>query len=453
MHPALVRHIVKPLLNRIDGRQATGPFLALEQSQWFSPEAIHDLQWTKLRALLRHVYTSVPYYREVFHRLGASPEDIQRPEDLKGFPTLTKQIVRDRGQDLVAEGPLRLLRRVTSGSTGIPLQTYIDRGCQDWWLAAERRRRRWWGIDIGTREAKLITSHLSRKRFLACYLLLNEASYFCGDLSEAGLRRLTRQLIRFRPASLRGRPSVLAYYGQFLLDHVPVGAGPMPKVVSCTAELMYPDQRAVMREAFRCPVVNEYGSTENELLAVECPQGRMHIMAENHLLEYRPVSGGDAGITEILVTDLNNYGMPFIRYELGDVGSPLDDRCPCGRGLPLLDLRGGRTADLAITPGGVLDPGVFARIFEAVGIGRVRRFQVIQEALDRFTLLIAGDGGAVPVEEITHRFRRVLGPGAFLEIRIVVEIPDEPSGKLRRFVSRLTHPLVRDREGDAAVIH
>jgi len=453
MHPALVRHIVKPLLNRIDRRQATGPFLALEQSQWFSPEAIRDLQWAKLRALLRHAYADVPYYREVFHRLGAAPEDFRRPEDLKGFPTLTKLIVRDRGQDLLADRPERLLRRVTSGSTGIPLQTYIDRSCQDWWLAAERRRRRWWGIDIGTREAKLITHHQSRKRFLASYLLLNEASYFSGDLSEAGLRRVTRQLVRFRPASLRGRPSVLAYYAQFLLDHFPAAARLRLKAVSCTAELLYPDQRAVVREAFRCPVVNEYGSTENELLAVECPHGRMHIMAENHLLEYRSLSSGEAGITEILVTDLNNYGMPFIRYELGDLGSPLDERCPCGRGLPLLNLRGGRTADLAITPGGVLDPAVFARIFEAIGLGRVRRFQVIQETLDRFTLLIAGEGAAVPVEEITNRFRRVLGSRTFLEIRVVPAIADEPSGKLRRFVSRVSHPLVRDREADAAHIH
>ena len=197
------------MLNRQKGRQAAEPLRALEHSQWFSPERLAELQWVKVSALLRHAYARVPFYRGLFRELGAHPEDFRSLADLRHLPMLSKQIVRDRAQELIAESATGLLPRVTSGSTGIPLRSFVDRRCQDWWLAAERRRRRWWDVDIGAREATLSARPMRWKRAMARRYLLNEATVPCTDLSPDGLARVYRTLVRFRPDSLRGTPTRL----------------------------------------------------------------------------------------------------------------------------------------------------------------------------------------------------------------------------------------------------
>jgi len=448
MHPLLVRRLTYPYFQWRMGRRVEERVAELERSQWEAPDRLRQVQWAKLRKLLVHAAARVPYYRTLFRDLDLRIEEMQAPEDLARIPLLTKHAVRDRGAQLVAEGAVRLSRRRTSGSTGIPLQTFIDAPCWEWWLAAERRSRRWWGVEVGDRDALLTTSRSGGRGRLKRYHLLNEGVFTALDLSDQAMGELYRRLVRFRPTFLRGFPTMLAQFAQFILGRYGSAEGLRLKAAFTTAEVLYPDQRSVIAAAFQCPVVNEYGSSENWLVAAECPHGRMHVMAENVYVEARPVGANGRGPSEIILTDLNNYGMPFIRYAIGDLGAPLGEHCPCGRGLPLLDLKGGRTADLAVTPEGrYLDESVFCRIFEEIGPGRVRQFRIIQEALGRFTVLVAADRDGGLTEIVGADFRRILGPGVLVDVRIVPEIPRESSGKLRRFVSRLQHPLVRHREG------
>ncbi len=297
------------------------------------------------------------------------------------------------------------------------------------------------GLNPQQREAVLATRPLSRKSMVRRYLY-NEAAFRSVDLSEAGVRRVLGEVTRFHPVSLRGLPTQLTHMARLLLEH-PDWDRPHLNVVWTSGEVIYEDQRTAVGRGFRSPVANEYGSTENGLIAAECREGRMHVTAENHYLEFRPVAPG-ADLYEMYVTDLNNYGMPFIRYAIGDLGRPVAGRCPCGRGLPLLDVQSGRVSDVAVTPDGrYFDSNVFVRVLERAERGRVRQFQILQEAVDRFTVLVSADRLDGLAEEIGAGFRRILGPGPMVEVRRVDAIPRDPSGKLRRFVSRLDHPAVR----------
>jgi len=444
MHPLLVRRIVHPYLQARTASRAAGVLATLERSQWWEPERIAELQRTFLRDLLRHAAARVPYYRDVFRRLGAQPDDFGTFADLRGFPVLTKEVVRDRGRDLIAEGHEGLRAWATSGSTGVPLRGYFDRHEDDWRQAAERRRMRWWGEDIGSRVAHLSTDHYSRSYVWKRRVLLNAGHFDCTDLSTPALSRLYRDLVRFRPEALRGRPGTLAHVARFVLDR-DAGRALGLRAVWSLAEVLYPDQRALIARAFGCPVVDAYGSSENGLIAVECPEGRMHILAENLYLESRAVADGEE-IPEILVTNLHNQGMPLIRYAIGDLGAPIAERCPCGRGLPLLALAGGRTADVVVLPGGrVLDSTALVGVMEHLP-RPARQFRIVQEDLDRFTILLAMD----PTEEIAmvvaRLFSQVLGFRPRIDVRIVDSIPAEPTRKLRRFVSRVSHPAVRHPE-------
>jgi len=447
VHPAVVRYAIYPLLQAREGSHVGEVLRELERSQWYAPEQLREMQWTKLRGLLAHAAVRVPYYRALFRDLGVRPEDFRRLEDLSGLPVLPKEVVRDRSREFIAEGAGPLIPRVTSGATGIPLRVYIDRGSRDWLLAAVRRGRSWWGLDVGDRYARLTTSSPPRRERLR-KALLNERSLSGVELSDAAMERLYRRLARFHPACLRGNPHMLARFAQFVATRPPQERRLRPRVVFCSAETLYPHQRALLQQTFHCPVVNQYGSNENGLLAVECPAGRMHIVAENVLLEFRPLNGGAVGMSELIVTDLNNRAMPLLRYALGDLGAPTAERCPCGRGLPLLDLKAGRTGDFVVLPGGrYLDHAVLCAIFEEPSAGRVRQYRIIQETVDRFTVQLEAEPGEKVAGAIQRGFRRVLSSRAHVDVQFVAALPRDRSGKLRLFVSRVEQPSLPPREG------
>jgi len=113
--------------------------------------------------------------------------------------------------------------------------------------------------------------------------------------------------------------------------------------------MLLESERAVMEQAFGVPVTNRYGCEEVSLIACECEQhSGLHINSDHIVAEFlredgTPCSPGENG--RIVVTELINFGMPLIRYEVGDWGVPSDRLCPCGRGLPMMESLAGRTAD------------------------------------------------------------------------------------------------------------
>jgi phenylacetate-CoA ligase len=452
MHPSVVRHVIDPYFQWRMGRRPGRALRALECSQWYPDEQLREIQWTKMQRLLRHAAARVPYYRALFRELGASPEDFKGLEDVRRLPILAKQTVRDRGTELIAEGPVRLSQRMTSGSTGIPLLTYIDAHCWGPWLAAERRSRQWWGIRIGDRGARLTTSHHTREHGFKQRHLLNYGLFSVVDLSDTAMEALYHGLISFRPAFVFGTSTPLAHLARFMLAHG--GERLRPRVVFSTGEVLHPYQRALIGQAFDCPVANEYGASEIWFVAAECPAGRMHIIAENVHVEFERVEHDDE-ILEIVITDLCNYGMPLIRYAIGDLGVPVAGHCPCGRGLPLMELRGGRTGDLAMFPDGrYFDNTVLCEIFQPDLLfqqgraPRVRQYRIIQEEPGRFTVLLDADRSDQTAEMIKARFHQVLGGGHTVDVQFVEEIPRDPSGKLRHFVSRITASEARRSLGE-----
>ena len=96
-------------------------------------------------------------------------------------------------------------------------------------------------------------------------------------------------------------------------------------------------------------------------MAHECPAGTMHVNAESTYVEFlregRPAQPGEPG--EIILTALDLYSMPLLRYRVEDVGAAADTTCPCGRGLPTMAIVEGRVQDLISLAGGRFLPGEF----------------------------------------------------------------------------------------------
>jgi phenylacetate-CoA ligase len=188
-------------------------------------------------------------------------------------------------------------------------------------------------------------------------------------------------------------------------------------------------------------VFETYGCREFMLIAAECEcrQG-LHLTAEHLWVEILDDAGNPAPAGEegnVVVTDLFNYGMPFIRYATGDRAVASPEPCRCGRGLPLLSKIVGRQLDVIRTPDGRLIPGEFfphlIKDFPAV-----RRFQVVQEEPDRAVLRVVADGMAPEAHrKLYDTVRQRLGPAMRFDIEPVEQIPLTAAGKLQVVVSHV----------------
>ena len=240
-----------------------------------------------------------------------------------------------------------------------------------------------------------------------------------------------------RPHAILAYTQALASFARWVNEH---GCRDWPDVrVLCCAEGLMPRDREAIEKAFGPEVYETYGLRETMLIAAECEaHAGMHMSEENVVVEVapggRPAVVGAAG--DLLVTDLHNYGMPFIRYANGDVGSmAVDGVCPCGRTLRKLARVEGRRMDTLRDANGDPVPGMlFASILQ-LDAGALRAFQVVQKASGEVELKVVR-GRDWHEERFTAASRRLGGYFKGLPFRVTFcdDIPASKSGKRRPIV-------------------
>ena len=141
---------------------------------------------------------------------------------------------------------------------------------------------------------------------------------------------------------------------------------------------------------------------------------------------------------EILITQLNNYVMPFIRYRIGDIGILSDEVCPCGNALPILgDLLGRTTATFRTRTGMLVHGGYFTQQF--YDLGGVNQFQIIQETLRHCVLkLVVNERWTETARRyLVQSIQKVLGADVGVTVEFVDEIPLPTSGKRQFTISKV----------------
>jgi len=443
LYTRVVAGALFPIHERLKGHTTVTVRRRLERTQWWPAARIEALQIERLRALLAYASRHVPYYQRVFAECGFDPAALASLDELRHLPLLDKATIRANLEALRASGARRLIRFNTGGSSGEPLIFYLGRERVSHDVAAKWRATRWWGVDIGDPEIVVWGSPIElgaqdrvralRDRVLRTRLL----SAF--EMSETNLDRYLETIRRFRPRMVFGYPSALTLIARHAgsrlaaLDELGV------RVVFCTAERLYDEQRAAIEQAFGCPVANGYGSRDAGFIAHQCPAGGMHVTAEDVIVEIldpdgRPLPAGDAG--EIVVTHLATRDFPFIRYRTGDMGVLGAAPCPCGRGLALLAEIQGRQTDFIVARDGTVMHGL-ALIYVVRDVPGVENFKIVQESLQSTRVLLqTGDRfDEAHVEAIRAGIARRLGHGVTVAIERVDTIPPEPSGKHRYVVS------------------
>lgn len=435
----LVAEVLFPLQEALKSHSTLAVRRGMDDSQWWSARKLEALRLDRLRRLLSLAGSDVPYYRDLFARIGFCPAKITSISDLARLPLLTKAIIRAEGERMKSEAGRDLSRFNTGGSSGEPLIFFIGKERISHDVAAKWRATRWWGVDIGDPEIVVWGSPIElgaqdRLRMLRDRLMRTELLP-AFEMSDAKLDGFVERICEQRPSMLFGYPSAISLIAGharkrgIALDKLGV------KVVFVTSERLYAHQREAISQAFGCPVANGYGGRDAGFIAHECPAGGMHITAEDIIVEIVNAQGevlppGSPG--EIVVTHLATADFPFVRYRTGDIGTVGIESCACGRGLPLLREIEGRSTDFLVAADGTVMHGL-ALIYILRDLPGIDAFRIVQESLESVLVQIVPTVDYEPTLEsrIDTGIKARLGQAVAVRIERLSEIPRDKSGKYR----------------------
>lgn len=438
MVDSLVRRVFYPLHESLNGRPTVRAWRMLTRSQHWCATDLAALQFEKLRALLKHAEQRVPWYAERLRSCQLSSRNFHNVQSTERLPFLDRAEVREHAADFIARGYEHLLRpSSTSGSTGSPVRFWIDPVRAAFNLAARLRAHAWFGVRPGDRGVYIwggpLRPTLSNRICRVRDRLLNEWMWNAYDFTPERMAGCLRALRRIRPAYLYGFAGAIRQLAEFARDENIDILGAVRRAIFTTAEVLRPEWRARIEETLGCVVADEYGCREVDMLAHQCPAGAYHLNAENVIVEIvdadgRPAAPGETG--DVVVTNLNGFAMPFIRYRTGDVAAFERGVCSCGVSLPLLRQPSGRRVDFLRTTDGrrISGQSVTRDILDVPGI---RDYRIQQERADLIRVLLVGDAAFRPdgPARLARVIRERLGDAMAVEVDEVPRLTPHPSGK------------------------
>lgn len=452
--PDLRRHLLEAVL-RAAHPVAARELRLLRRLDRAPAAEMERLREDRLEKLLRHAYATTDHYREVLGDCGVVRDGKVDLGRFDRIPILTKDVVRERGEQLRSRAlpaGRRAYRNRTGGSTGQPVQYWQDSHYWDVNVATKLHHFETLGKAIGEPELKvwgsdrdllLETGTLKSRAQNALY---NRRIVTCGALGAAEVAGIVAELNRFRPKLLWGYVDGLYTVAQ----HVARAGREVhrPVAVLAAGGTLLPPMREAIARAFGAPVANFYGSREMGDMACECREAAgLHVSSNSHRVEVldadgRPVVDADG---ELVVTSLHNYAMPFVRYRIGDRGRLSGAPCPCGRPHQLLGSVSGRSMEAFVRRDGAVISPIY--LITAVGglvePALVRRVQFVQEDHERITVRMVTAEDAGPAELDRHRerirakLRAVMGPGCEVGFEEVRDIERTASGKYLYTVSKV----------------
>jgi len=356
------------------------------------------------------------------------------------LPILTKREIREHTLEMISDGYQinNLLKFKTGGSTGKALEIYITEECSEKRNACARRHDRWTGWEVGEPIGAVwgnpvLPSDLKtwmKNKLLAPTIYLDTMNF-----TEIAVKRFAKDWNKIKPTLLYGHAHslfMLAEYVQLLsIDEI------RPKGILSTSMMLLPHERLRIEEVFGVKVTDRYGCEEVSLIASECERHEgMHLNIEHLFIEFINEDGSPAlpgEIGRIIVTDLMNEAMPFIRYQVEDMGMLTAKKCSCSRGLPIMEKVIGRTADFLLHNDGSRIAGVSLIENTLTKIPGIDQMQIIQETMNNLVInIVQGKGYTKDTEEeLNSYFKDMFGEEVKIEMKYLSEIQAEKTGKYR----------------------
>ena len=419
----------------------------LKKDQWKDFQQLKNIQFKKLKAIIKHAYNYVPYYHRLFSSAKFRPEEIRNHDDIRKIPLTSKQDTQKNYLDMVPRGidASKLPSRFTSGSTGIPLKVVSDYSEGSYINAVTKYPFFECGVKLSDNFVTVWGRGAQSIAWGKKYVRLLET------VSETTVplfppEKLVNVLRQINPDVLNTFPSVLSTLANYDVS------GINPRLIFTQGEVVTQHCRDVVKKMFNSDLFETYGSVEFGQLAFECNEHcGLHVITNGAYIEFvnedgEYVSPGEQG--EIIVTGLYNYAMPLIRYRIGDLGIPNDKKCPCGRSWPLIKSIQGRINDYLILSSGrkvswlyLLRLILYDEEFKK-NVFSISQYQIIQDRKNRIILKVVKGKEFNPkmLERIKNNVETEfakLGEKLEVVMQVVKEIPAERTGKRRIFISKL----------------
>lgn len=427
------RSFVYPYL----GAAAAG-VAGLAVERFGSQHLLRRYQTDRLRALLRHAYETVPFYRRRFNQAGFHPNQFRTLDDLQRVPITRKADIRlATDEEAIANNcdPSRLHRHSTGGSTGEPTKlrftAFETRLLMLFRLLANMRL----GLRLRDRRTQIRTDLHVPSKIKGHFILPSQIVYAFQPQEQ-----MRANLRQFKPDVIRGFPSVLASFADQITDEDRLHL--RPRFLTTDSENLTDLAREQIERAFKAPIFDIYDCYECNVIAYQCPRSEgYHVMDASVVVEVlsenQPAQPGEPG--ELALTSLHAWAAPLIRYMPGDVAERGPSKCACGAPNSTLAKVYGRTHDVFLLPNGRnLHPKYLAAPMRPI-MPKLHRYQIVQEAKDRIVVkLQAAPRAEIPPEELETLRKgmlRHLGEGVTVVINLMDDIPCEPNGKFRPYRS------------------
>ncbi len=442
----LRRKVFEPLYCRKNKSPKIAYLQELEKTQYLSLSQLQDIQWQRLQKLYAFLWEKNPFYRARMQENGLNSKSLTKPADIVNIPILTKAEIRENCDSMISEGYEKksLLHFKTGGSTGKALDIYLTEECSGLRNAYTCRADRWTGWKPGepigavwgnpklpiTIKAKVLD------RLLQPYIYLDTMS-----VSSAAVLEFAHKWEKVKPTLLFGHAHSLFILAKFVQE---LGCTQIkPSGILSTSMMLLPHERQLIEQVFACKVTDRYGCEEVSLIGSECERhSGLHMNIEHLIIEFIKDDGTTAKVGEmgnIVVTDLINFAMPFVRYKVEDVGTPMNTKCTCGRGLPLMGSITGRIADFLLNKNGQKVAGISLIENTLTKMDGIDQMQIIQDSIDNMIVnIVPGRKYSQDVQlNLVQYFEKVF-PGTVVIVKEVKQILPEPSGKYRFSICRIT---------------
>ena len=435
-------------LDLLRGRNTIQRLHSLRQSQHWNTEQIAVYQLKRLNALLLQAKNNSPFYQS---RLADLKLPLSSLAELCNIPIITKTDIRQNQQRIRCTNipDNRFVESRTGGSTAEPMFYFWDKQGMDWNRASVYRSAEWANTALGERTVQMSGSNFDNTQAKSIqnkivYFLQRYRHFTVAYLDKEIMERYYQQLLAYRPTSIWGYASGLAIFSDFINEHHPATDFSFLKAVMTSSEMLWPEQRSRINQAFGgTKVFDQYGSREL-YMAAECKaHNGYHVHAEVILAEIVDANGnackpGETG--RVVLTDLTNQAFPFIRYENGDLGVMEEPgQCECGMWLPRIRSVQGRIADVIVLKDRILTAPSFSILFsDKRGI---KAYQIRQDKIDEIEVVMVPDENYSADFEhyIRTAIESMVAGQATVKTTLQDEIKVPESGKRRFIVSNVSH--------------
>lgn len=425
----------------LTGKSTYTYYLQYKKTQWYSKEEMAEYQLSKLRELIKHCYANVPYYTRLMQERGINPIAVNSMSYLGQFPVLTKEIIKEN-YDLFTPINSNNIRGIktsqTGGTTGSILHKRNDAKTRSSIWGSYRRFYDWMGISSSDKVLTYWGGHVISHGFkdkVGKYIsnkLKNTVAFDAYDTRPEVLDMIANHLKSGEIKLIRSYPQALYTLALRLKEK---GYSFSVKAIMTTSEPIMPQHRKLFKEVFGCDSFDQYGCGEIGGIAYECAEHKgLHVTEERVYLETNDNN-------DLLITDLDNYVMPFIRYWNADQALFSDHECSCGRKSRVIEKVLGRTCDYLIgIDGQTLHWAYFWHLLFDTDIAIQRnfiKFQIIQKAPDWLVFRTVSD--PIPEDEKELLRAKIRSKMGDMKVDFVLEndIENTKTGKYRPVINEL----------------